>query len=171
MPGPEGPGGTGPRMGRAEGMARFLGLSEAQKVEVRKLMEGRRAEHEALREQVEANSEELKKALESASPVPAEVGELAIEGHRLREQGRALREAQDKAVRALLTPEQQTKFDAMKALRDEGGPMGWAVACTTATVREVLARRSPSGTPSRKGSTSPMTADRKVRFALSGARP
>ena len=124
MPGPEGPGGTRPRTGRAEGMARFLGLSEAQKVEVRKLMEGRRAEHEALREQLEANSEELKKALESASPVPAEVGELAIEGHRLREQGRALREAQDKAVRALLTPEQQTKFDAMKALRDEGGPMG-----------------------------------------------
>jgi Spy/CpxP family protein refolding chaperone len=124
VPGPEGPGETGPRMGRAEGMARLLGLSEAQKVEVRKLMEGRRAEHEALREQVEANSEELKKALESASPVPAEVGELAIEGHRLREQGRALREAQDKAVRKVLTPEQQAKFDAMKALRDEGGPMG-----------------------------------------------
>lgn len=124
VPGPEGPGGTGPRMGRAEGMARFLGLSEAQKVEVRKVLEGRRAEHEALREQAAANSEELKKALESASPVPAEVGELAIEGHRLREQGRALRESQDKAVRALLTPEQQTKFDAMKAMREVGGSMG-----------------------------------------------
>ena len=89
-----------------------------------KLMEGRRAEHEALREQLEANSEELKKALESESPVPAEVGELAIEGHRLREQGRALRAAQDKAVRALLTPEQQTKFDAMKAMRHGDGPRG-----------------------------------------------
>ena len=123
-PGPERSGGTGSRMGRAEGMARFLGLTEAQKVEVRKLMEGRRAEHEALREQLEANSEELKKALESASPVPADVGELAIEGHRLREQGRALRAAQDKAVRALLSPEQQAKFDAMKAIREEGGPKG-----------------------------------------------
>jgi len=123
-PEPEGPGGMGPRMGRAEGMARFLGLSEAQKVEVRKLMEGRRAEHEALREQLETNSERLEKALESASPVPAEIGELAIEAHRLREQGRALRAAQDKAVRALLNPEQQTKFDAMKALRDEGGRRG-----------------------------------------------
>ena len=123
-PEPEGPGGMGPRMGRAEGMARFLGLSEAQKVEVRKLMEGRRAEHEALREQLETNSERLEKALESASPAPAEIGELAIEGHRLREQGRALRAAQDKAVRSLLNPEQQTKFDAMKALRDEGGRRG-----------------------------------------------
>ena len=123
MPEPEGPGGMGPRMGRAEGMARFLGLSEAQKVEVRKLMEGRRAEHEALRGQLETNRERLERALESASPVPAEVGELAIKGHRLREQGRALRAAQDKAVRALLNPEQQTKFDAMKAMREEGGPM------------------------------------------------
>jgi len=123
-PGPEGPGGMGPRMGRAEGMARFLGLSEAQKEQVRKLMEGRRAEHEALREQVEKNRQEMEEALESASPVPADVGLLAIEGHRLREQGRALRDAQDKAMRSLLTPEQQAKFDAMKALRDEGGPMG-----------------------------------------------
>ena len=65
-----------------------------------------------------------KKALEGASPDPVAVGELVIEGHRLHEQGRALREAQDKAVRKVLTPEQQAKFDAMKALRDEGGPMG-----------------------------------------------
>lgn len=120
----EGPGGAGPRMGRAEGMARFLGLTEAQKEQVRKLMEGRRAEHEALREQVETNSEQLKKALEGANPDPAAVGELAIEGHRLREQGRAVREAQDKAVRGILTPEQQARFDAMKAMRDEVGPMG-----------------------------------------------
>ena len=67
-PGPDGPGGMGPRMGRAEGMARFLGLSEAQKAEVRKLMEGRRAEHEALRAKLEENRDELQKALESASP-------------------------------------------------------------------------------------------------------
>ena len=95
-----------------------------QKEQVRKLMEDQRAEHEALREKLEKNEEQLQAALESANPDPAAVGELAIEGHRLHEQGRALREAQDKAVRALLTPEQQVKFDAMKALREEGGPMG-----------------------------------------------
>jgi Spy/CpxP family protein refolding chaperone len=101
-------------------MARFLGLSDEQREQVRKLMEGRRAEHEALREKLDKNREELAGALESANPDPTAVGELAIEGHRLREQGRALREAQHKAVRALLTPEQQAKFDAMRALRDEG---------------------------------------------------
>ena len=123
-PASEGPGGVRPRMGRAEGMARFLDLNEAQKEQVRKLMEGRRAEHEALRDEVETNAEQLKKALEGANPDPVAVGELAIEGHRLRAQGRALREAQDKAVRGVLTPEQQSRFDAMKALRHEGGPMG-----------------------------------------------
>lgn len=123
-PGPDGPLGVGPQMGRAEGMARFLGLSEAQKAQVQKLMEGRRAEHEALREQVEKNREQLEKALEGATPDPVTVGELVIEGHHLREQGRALREVQDKAVRAILTPEQQALFDAMKALRDERGRMG-----------------------------------------------
>ena len=124
-PPPGGPEGAGPRLGRAEGMARTLGLSEVQREQVRTLMEGRRAEHEALREQVEANSEELRKALEGASPDPTAVGELAIEGHRLRVQGRALRQAQDKAVRAILTPEQQVRFDAIQALRDEGGPGGF----------------------------------------------
>jgi Spy/CpxP family protein refolding chaperone len=105
-------------------MARFLGLSEAQETRVRELMEARRAEHEALREKLDKNQDDLEKALEGASPDPVAVGELAIEGHRLHEQGRALREAQDTAVRQLLTPEQQAKFDAMKALRDEGGPRG-----------------------------------------------
>jgi Spy/CpxP family protein refolding chaperone len=109
-------------MGRAEGMARFLGLSEQQQGEVRKLMEERRPEHQTLREKLEKNREELQQALESARPDPAAVGELAIEGHRLRQQARSLREAQDEAVRALLTSEQRARLDAMKALRDEAGP-------------------------------------------------
>lgn len=122
---PTGQGGPrGARVDRAEGMARFLGLSEEQKAQVRTVMEGQRAKHEALREKLEENRGRLQQALESASPDPLSVGELAIESHRLREEGKALREAQDKAVRALLTPEQQAKFDAMKALRDEGGAMG-----------------------------------------------
>jgi len=117
---PSPPGERGRWMGRAEGMTRFLGLSEQQREQVRKLMDERRAEHEALRERLEKNRDELQQALESANPDPAAVGELAIEGHRLHEQGRALREAQDKAVRSLLTAEQRVKFDAMKALREEG---------------------------------------------------
>jgi len=121
-PGTDGPGGTG--KGRGQGMARFLGLSDEQKAQVEKLMESQRGQHQALREQMQANRKQLEQALQNANPDPAAVGELAIEGHRLREQGRVLRDAQDKAIRALLTPDQQAKFDAMKALRGGGGPMG-----------------------------------------------
>lgn len=106
--------------GRAEGLARFLGLSDQQKEQVQKLLDDRRAEHRALWQKVEKNRQQLEEALAGASPDPAAVGELAIEGHRLREQARALREAEDNAVRALLTPDQQVKFDAMKALRAAG---------------------------------------------------
>jgi Spy/CpxP family protein refolding chaperone len=110
---PPPPGERGPWMGRGEPMARFLGLSEPQQDEVRRLMEDRRADHQALRR--------IRK-----SRVAAVVGELAIEAHRLRQQERVLREAQDKAIRELLTAEQRVKFDAMKALREEGmgGPRG-----------------------------------------------
>lgn len=117
---PPPPGERGPGMGRPDGTARFLALSEAQQEQVRKLMDEQRPEHEALREKVERNRELLEQALEAASPDPAAVGELAIEGHRLREQGRALREAQEKALRALLTAEQRVRFDALKALREDG---------------------------------------------------
>jgi Spy/CpxP family protein refolding chaperone len=114
------PGERGPWMGRAEGLTRFLGLSEQQQGEVRKLMEERRTDHQALREKIERNFEGLQQALENADPDPTAVGELAIEGHRLRQKERALREAQDEAIRGLLTSEQRVKFDAMKALREEG---------------------------------------------------
>jgi Spy/CpxP family protein refolding chaperone len=124
-PGADGPGRPdGHRMGRAEGMARHLGLSEEQKAQVQKLVEAQRPKHEALREKIEQNDRRLDEALEAATPDPLSVGELAIEGHRLRQQGKALREAQEEAVRALLTPEQQVKLDAMKALREDGGGRG-----------------------------------------------
>ena len=118
---PPPPGERGPGMGRPDAMTRFLALSEQQQEEVRKVMDEQRPEHEALREKLDKNRELLEQALESANPEPAAVGELAIEGHRLREQQRTLREAQEKALRNLLTAEQRARFDAMKALR-EGGP-------------------------------------------------
>jgi Spy/CpxP family protein refolding chaperone len=123
---PPPPGERGPGMGRPDAMTRFLALSEQQQEQVRKVMDEQRPEHEALREKLEKNRDLLQQALESANPDPVAVGELAIEGHRLREQERALREAQEKALRDLLTAEQRVKFDAMKALREEGpgGPPG-----------------------------------------------
>ena len=121
---PPPPGERGPGTGRPDGVTRFLALSQQQQEQVRKLMDEQRPEHEALREKIEKNRELVQQALETANPDPAAVGELAIEGHRLREQERALREVQEKAFRGLLTAEQRVKLDAMKALREEGMGMG-----------------------------------------------
>ncbi len=118
------PGEHGPGMGPHARMARYLGLTQQQQDDVRKLMEERKADHQALWEKLGKNREAMQQALDSASPDPAAVGELAIEAHKLHQQMQALRDAQDKAIRDLLTPDQKVKFDAMKAMRPEGGPRG-----------------------------------------------
>ena len=91
---------------------------------MQKVLEQQRPQHEALRQKLEANRDELRELLDSGSADAAAVGEIVLEGHRLEKQGRALRDARDKALRGELTPEQQVRFDALKAVRDEGGPMG-----------------------------------------------
>ena len=123
---PPPPGERGPWMGRADRMARFLGLTDQQQAEIRKLMADRRGDGQALWEKLKTNREAMQQALESANPDPAAVGELAIEAHKLHQQMQALRDARDKAIRDLLTPDQKVKFDAMKAMRPEGmgGPPG-----------------------------------------------
>ena len=116
----------GPWMGQADRMAKFLGLSQQQQDQIRKLMEDRRGDRQALWEKLKTNREATQQALDNANPDPAAVGELAIEAHKLHQQMQALRDAQDKAIRDLLTPDQKVKFDAMKAMRPEGmgGPRG-----------------------------------------------
>lgn len=117
QPGPGGPGRRG--AGGPERIARVLGLTEEQQAQVRKLTEAQRPKQEALRAQAEANRRALQEALSSANPDPTAVGELTIDGHRLRGEGRKLREAHEQALRQLLTPEQRTKFDALRSLREE----------------------------------------------------
>ncbi len=86
--------------------------------------EAQRPQIEALGKQLRENHQRLQEAVDAASPDPAVVGAIVIEGHGLRKQMRKLREDADKALRGLLTPEQQVKFDALLALRRERGPMG-----------------------------------------------
>ena len=111
---------AGPGWGRAEGMARFLGLSEEQKAQVRKLMEGQRAEARGAAGEDRAEPRAAPAGARERQPRPAVGRRARHRGPPPARAGRALREAQDKAVRALLTPEQQAKFDAMKALREDG---------------------------------------------------
>ena len=63
---------------------------------------------------------QLKAALDSPSPDPAAVGKLAIALHATRAQIRAARADARTKLAAVLTPEQKTKFEALKKLRKGG---------------------------------------------------
>jgi Spy/CpxP family protein refolding chaperone len=122
----EPPARSGRRGGRGpmDGVARYLGLSDEQKTQVEERRRQERTTAEPIFAKLRANHEKMRAALEAASPDAATVGALAIEGHRLREQLKARREAGEQEIRALLTPEQQTKLDALQALRGGPGGMG-----------------------------------------------
>jgi Spy/CpxP family protein refolding chaperone len=60
---------------------------------------------------------QLKAALESASPDPTAVGKLAIALHATRTQIRDARADARAKLEAVLTPEQKTKFEALKKHR------------------------------------------------------
>lgn len=98
---------------KREGMARELGLSGPQQAKLREIMDAQRPQREAVRQKIDANREALHQLLESGSADASAVGELVLEGRRLHEESRALREAEQKAIRDSLTPEQQKKFDSM----------------------------------------------------------
>lgn len=112
------------RGGGDPGIARLLGLSEAQAAQVARVREEHRPRQQALRQKLAANRDEVRALLESDSPDATAVGETVLEGHRLERQARALRDREDAAVRSLLTPEQQVKLDALREMRGERGPWG-----------------------------------------------
>jgi Spy/CpxP family protein refolding chaperone len=146
-PSGDGPGGDGPQAegpqgegsaprrphGPQQAMTRMLGLDEAQQEKLREILDEQRPQREALHEKMSANREELHKLLEGGTADANAVGELVLEGRKLRDEGRALFEAEQKKVRAILNPDQQKKFDAfqerMKERRERGrdgfGPGGF----------------------------------------------
>jgi len=138
-PGPQGAGpqGAGPDGqsserrgpgGRHDGMARMLDLNETQQEKLREIREQERPQREALHEKMSANRDALHQLLERGTADATAVGELVLEGRRLHEQGRALFEAEQKKVRAILTPEQQKKFDAMQErMKERRGPEGFGM--------------------------------------------
>jgi Spy/CpxP family protein refolding chaperone len=103
-------------------MTQELSLTEAQEQKLRGIMEEQRPQREALRERIAANRDALNELLESGSADANAVGQLVLEGRKLHEEARAQREAEQKAIRGLLTPDQQKKFDAMQERRRDRGP-------------------------------------------------
>jgi len=120
---PLGPEEGGPGGGRFRGPGRFLELTEDQQAVARQIFEQRRPEMRALHEQMRENRTLLRDALESGADA-ASVGELVIDGHALKEQGRAMREESKEAFESLLTPEQKRKLELLEAARAAGSSRG-----------------------------------------------
>ncbi len=110
-----------PWRGRLE---RVLGLSDQQKAAFQKTLQQQRPEMESLHSELRGTRQKLDEALAAESPDPAVVGELAIQQHRLLDKQRAMRVLAEQTLRALLTPEQQTKFDVLQSLRPGRGRFG-----------------------------------------------
>lgn len=96
-----------------ERMMRFLGLSAEQQAQWTVIHDEMRASLEPLREQRQANRAELVGELQATSPNTFRVGELVIANHNLGLQAKALREETHARIMAMLTPEQQEKFQQM----------------------------------------------------------
>jgi protein CpxP len=103
-------------------MARDLGLSEAQQEQLREIMDDQRTQREAVYDKLSANRDALQQLLESGRADANAVGELVVQGRKLHEESRTLREAEHKAIRAILTKDQQKKFDEVLAQRRDRGP-------------------------------------------------
>ena len=120
--GPAGPGGHGPGIHMLERAGRALQLSEQQQEQSRQLFESRRTEMDALHEQMRGAHQRFEAALEAKSPDATRVGQIAIEQHGLRQKAHAMHEELSKAFQALLTPEQQQKFELLKSMHEGDGP-------------------------------------------------
>ncbi|MBK5254555.1 MAG: Spy/CpxP family protein refolding chaperone [Vicinamibacteria bacterium] len=117
--GPDGPG--GPRAGM---IARELGLSEDQKAQWKAIHEKEREATEPLLESVREAKEAFDKALASDSADATTVGQAAIAMREAHRKVEASHRATFEAVKAILTPEQLAKLDAMEQRGPRRGPGG-----------------------------------------------
>jgi len=120
--------GGGRHFGHGRGgdrLARELNLSDKQKTQWKQLREEHFQSIQPLIEQERQIHDQIRQQLEGASADPDAVGKLMIQGHELGKQFKASRDELDAKLGQILTPEQKTKFDAMKQRRMQGGPRGF----------------------------------------------
>jgi Spy/CpxP family protein refolding chaperone len=108
--------------GGREGFGRDLNLTEAQKTQIKAIRQKYQPQNEALRTQVKPFMEAARAARQkgdtAAYRANVEKAHQVMQAASFKTQERA-------EIRAILTPEQQAKFDAHEKQRAEGGHKGW----------------------------------------------
>jgi Spy/CpxP family protein refolding chaperone len=121
-PPPQGPGGPpnpgGPQAGPPPDrvLVEVLGFGEAQLAQFRQLAEARRTAAEALQKQVAEAEKALGEALKAEAPDAAAVGAALLKVETLRKQFASIEEAFRTGVAGILTAEQKTKLEELRAL-------------------------------------------------------
>ena len=115
-----GKGERGGRHGRGEMGARMfekLNLTDAQKTQIRTIHESFREQNKAFFEQSRATFEQYREAKKANDTARVEALKATVDANR--EQMKKLREQQHAQIANILTPEQRTQWEAMKAEREQ----------------------------------------------------
>lgn len=96
-------------------LARYLQLTPDQIASWQQIHKDTAAAIRPLAANARGLREQIAAAVNSASPDPASVGDLALSLHSVRDQIKALREASRSQRLAVLSAEQKTKFEAFEA--------------------------------------------------------
>jgi len=102
---------------RIEFLAEYLSLTAAQKASVQRLQDGLEAQIEPLREEQKRLHGEVREALDNDADA-ATVGALVIAQHEGREKIHVLMEEHAAQIKALLTPAQVSRWNALKDARE-----------------------------------------------------
>jgi Spy/CpxP family protein refolding chaperone len=105
-------------------VARYLRLTPAQVEQQKTLLAALKTEVEPLRESQKALQEDLREALEAASPDDCAVGAIVVDSHEIGGEIRAALQEYDAAFSAILTAEQLARYEALKVLAERPEPAG-----------------------------------------------
>jgi Spy/CpxP family protein refolding chaperone len=115
---------TGPRgqrgVGRSERLAKILDLTEEQQASWKSLHEQHRTDMQPLREEAHDLHQKLRAAMDAPNPDAAAVGAAMLAMKQHREKVQAAETAFQGQLSSLLTPEQKTKYDALRSAHGFG---------------------------------------------------
>jgi Spy/CpxP family protein refolding chaperone len=108
--------------GGREGFGRDLNLTDAQKAQIKAIRQKYQPQSEALRAQAKPYMDAAKAARQKGDTVAFRSN--MEKAHQVM-QNASFRTQEQAEIRAILTPEQQAKFDAHAKDRAQGGQKGW----------------------------------------------
>ena len=108
--------------GGRDGFGRDLNLTNAQKAQIKAIRQKYQPQNETLRTQAKPYMDAAKAARQKGDTAAARSN---MEKARQVMQNASYRTQEQAEIRAVLTPEQQAKFDAQAKARAQGGHKGW----------------------------------------------